>query len=84
MYIVDRFNNQVIQTVKVQTCVGPKVISHGGCCEEGIVAGQPRALEWLLAHVQLLVIRQGPLLCESPVTDFAHKFPVVQNKKNGV
>ena len=58
-----------------QTCVSPKVVLHGGGCEERIMAGGPGALEWLLSRVQLHVVVQRPLLREAPVTQVTCKFP---------
>lgn len=58
-----------------QTCVSPKVVLHGGGCEERIMAGGPGALEGLLSRVQLHVVVQRPLLREAPVTQVTCKFP---------
>lgn len=57
------------------TCMRPKVVLHGGGCEERVMAGGPGALERLLSRVQLHVVLQCPLLCEAPVTQLTCKFP---------
>lgn len=58
-----------------QTCVRPNVVFHRRSREEGVMAGRPGALKWLLPRVQLHVVVQRPLLREAPVTQVTCEFP---------
>lgn len=51
------------------------MVLHRRSREEGVVAGGPGALKWLLPGVQLHVVVQRPLLREAPVTQVTCEFP---------
>ena len=63
------------------TCVRPVVVLHGGGREEGVMAGRPGTLEWLLPRVEFHVVVQGPLLCETSITQAACKLPAWSGEK---
>lgn len=54
--------------VGLHTCVCPVVVFHGGGREEWVMACGPGTLKWLFSRVELHVVVQGPLLCETSIT----------------
>lgn len=60
---------------RLLACVSPNVVFHRRSREEGVMAGRPGALKWLLPRVQLHVVVQRPLLREAPVTQVTCEFP---------
>lgn len=60
---------------RLLACVCPVVVFHGGGREEGVVARGPGAPERLLPRVEFHVVVQGPLLCETSVTQVAGELP---------
>lgn len=59
------------------------MVFHGGGREEGVVARGPGAPERLLPRVELHVVVQRPLLCETSVTQVAGELPAWRREREG-